>query len=235
MDHEVGILAMEAVKMKEDIIEKGAIIQRDKQTYAVAPHIPGGFISIGDFRKIVDTAERYHAATLKMTSGQRIAVIGVEEDDLTGFWNDVQRDIGYAIGLCVRMVKFCPGTTYCRHGKQDAMGVGAVLDGRHHGRPLSAKFKIGVAGCEYACNAPLFKEVGLLGLPEGWQISIGGTCGAKPRLGDIVAEKLNDTEAVEMTDKIIHWFETGDFKTKVRMGRIIDEMGLAEVKKAIGI
>jgi len=25
--------------MKEDIFEKGAIIQRDKETYAVAPHI----------------------------------------------------------------------------------------------------------------------------------------------------------------------------------------------------
>jgi NAD(P)H-nitrite reductase large subunit len=221
--------------MKEDILEKGAIIQRDKETYAVAPHIPGGFISVADFRKLVETADKYHAQAMKMTSGQRIAVIGLEEKDLDAFWTDSERNIGYAIGLCVRMVKFCPGTTYCRHGKQDAMGVGAELDRRHHGRFLSAKFKIGVAGCEYACNAPRFKEVGLLGLPKGWQVSIGGTCGAKPRFGDIVADGLDDARAIALADAIINWFASGDFKPKVRMGRIIEELGLDQVKKAIGV
>ena len=221
--------------MKEDILEKGAIIQRDQQTFAVAPHIPGGFISVDEFSKIVDTADKYNAQTLKMTSGQRIVVVGLQESDLSAFWRDVERQIGYAIGLCVRMVKFCPGTTYCRHGKQDAMGVGLELDRQHHGRMLSAKFKIGVAGCEYACNAPLFKEVGLLGLPDGWQVTIGGTCGAKPRFGDVIAQGLNDDQAKELTDKVISWFEFGNFKPKVRMGRIIDELGLDAVKKAIGI
>jgi NAD(P)H-nitrite reductase large subunit len=221
--------------MKEDIIGKGAIIQRDKKTYAVAPHIPGGFISVADFSKLVDTAGKYKADAMKMTSGQRIAVFGIQEHDLDGFWSDIERDIGYAIGLCVRMVKFCPGTTYCRHGKQDAMAVGGELDHRHHGRMLSAKFKIGVAGCEYACNAPLFKEVGLVGLPEGWRISIGGTCGAKPRFGDIIAEGLDDAQALAATDAIINWYASGNFKPKYRMGRIIDQLGLDEVKRSIGI
>jgi NAD(P)H-nitrite reductase large subunit len=221
--------------MKEDILEKGAIIQRDQLTFAVAPHIPGGFITVDDFTRIIETADKYHAQTLKMTSGQRIAVVGLEESDLDAFWKDVERDIGYAIGLCVRMVKFCMGTTHCRHGKQDAMNLGMELDRRYHGRMLSAKFKIGVAGCEYACNAPLFKEIGLLGLPEGWQVTIGGTCGAKPRFGDIIAQGLNDDQAKELTEKILNWFESGNFKPKVRMGRVIDEIGLDEVKKAIGI
>jgi NAD(P)H-nitrite reductase large subunit len=221
--------------MKEDILEKGAIIQRDQQTFAVAPHIPGGFISVDDFAKIVETADKYNAQTLKMTSGQRIAVVGLQESDLDAFWKDVERGIGYAIGLCIRMVKFCMGTTHCRHGKQDAMNVGLEMDGRYHGRMLSAKFKIGVAGCEYACNAPLFKEIGLIGFPEGWQVSIGGTCGAKPRFGDIIATGLNDDQVKELTGKIIDWFEAGNFKPKVRMGRVIDELGLEAVKKAIGI
>lgn len=32
--------------MKEDLLKSGAIIQRDQETYAVAPHIPGGFIDM---------------------------------------------------------------------------------------------------------------------------------------------------------------------------------------------
>ena len=221
--------------MKEDILEKGAIVQAGQATYAVAPHSPGGFISVAQFRRLVNAAEKYEAVAMKMTSGQRIAVIGLKEESLDNFWRDVQMDIGYAIGLCVRMVKFCPGTTYCRHGKRDAVKVGRQLDKRHHGRALSAKFKIGVSGCEYACNAPMFKEVGLTGLPEGWRVSIGGTCGAKPRLGDVIAEGLTDGEVVDMTNRIVDFFENGKFPPKVRLGRIIDRIGLAEIKKAVCI
>jgi NAD(P)H-nitrite reductase large subunit len=219
----------------EDILEKGAIIQRGREMYAVAPHIPGGFIGVSEFRKIVDTAEKYHAVAMKMTSGQRIAVIGLKQEDLDAFWQDVNRGIGYAIGLCVRMVKFCPGTTYCRYGMQDAMGLGLEMDKRYHGCMLSAKFKIGVAGCDYACNAPLFKEVGLTGLSDGWQIAVGGTCGARPRLGNVIADKLDANRALDITERVIQWFKNGNFRPKVRMGRIIDEIGLDAFKKAIDL
>ena len=221
--------------MEVDILEKGAILQRGKETFAVAPHIPGGFIRVPDFRKLLDTAEKYNAAALKMTSGQRIAVVGLKEADLDAFWKDVEMNIGYAIGLCVRMVKFCPGTTYCRHGKQDAMGVGMALDKKYHGRFLSAKFKIGVAGCEYACNAPVFKEIGLTGFPEGWKVTAGGTCGAKPRMGDLLAENLNDADAMEMAKRVFQFFENSDSPSKVRLGRIVDKMGVDEFKKAVGV
>ena len=221
--------------MDDDILEKGAILQRGKETFAVAPHIPGGFIRVADFRRLLDSAEKFNAAALKMTSGQRIAVVGLKEADLDAFWDDVQMNIGYAIGLCVRMVKFCPGTTYCRHGKQDAMGVGMALDKEYHGRFLSAKFKMGVAGCEYACNAPVFKEIGLTGFPEGWKVTAGGTCGAKPRMGDLMGENLTDGDAMEMAGRIFHFFDNADGPPKVRLGRIIDKMGIDEFKKAVGV
>ncbi len=219
----------------DDIPEKGAILQRDRKTYAVAPHIPGGFIGVAEFRKLAETAEKYNAAALKMTSGQRIAVVGLKPEDLDAFWHDVGRDVGHAIGLCVRMVKFCPGTTYCRYGKQDAMALGAELDRRYHGLPLSAKFKMAVAGCENACNAPIVKEVGLTGIPGGWRLTVGGTCGAKPRLGNLIAENLTADEALELTGRVVGWFEKGRFRAKVRMGRIIEEIGLPAFKTAIGV
>lgn len=31
--------------MKKDLLEKGAIVQRDQETFAIAPHIPGGITS----------------------------------------------------------------------------------------------------------------------------------------------------------------------------------------------
>jgi NAD(P)H-nitrite reductase large subunit len=133
------------------------------------------------------------------------------------------------------MVKFCPGTTWCRHGKQDAVGVGLKLDKLYHGYPLPAKFKIGVAGCEYSCAAPLIKEVGLRGTPEGWTVTAGGNGGAKPRLGDIVAEGLDDERAIDMVGRVVHFFEACSWANKVRLGRVIDKIGLDEFKKAIAV
>ncbi len=220
--------------MKTDIVEKGAIIQRDRQSYAIAPHIPGGFLSLAAFKRLVEVAEKYHAAAMKLTSGQRLAIIGLREEDLEAVWQELDMPIGYAIGLCVRMVKFCPGTTYCRHGKQDAMGLGAELDRRYHGYPLPAKFKIGVAGCEYSCAAPAVKEIGLIGTSEGWTLLAGGSAGAKPRFGDLLATGLTDQEALTLVDRIIRFAEQVPTK-KVRLGRIIEQLGLAEFKRAIGV
>jgi NAD(P)H-nitrite reductase large subunit len=222
--------------MKADIIEnQGAILQRGTDLYAIAPHIPGGFLDVTTFKRLVDVAEKYGAVALKLTAGQRIAVIGIREEELGAVWQELEMSIGYAIGLCVRMVKFCPGTTYCRHGKQDAMGVGLRVDKRYHGYRLPAKFKIGVAGCEYGCAAPLVKEIGLRGTPEGWLLTAGGTCGAKPRLGDLIAEGLNDADAEDAVDKLIRFFESCDWAHKMRLGRVIDKIGLDAFRKAVNL
>ena len=43
--------------MKKDILEKGAILQRDRESYAIAPHIPGGIADTATLRKICDVAD----------------------------------------------------------------------------------------------------------------------------------------------------------------------------------
>ena len=224
-----------SAEKKGDILEKGAILQRDGDLYAIAPHIPGGFIDVESFRILVDVAEKYNAKAMKLTSGQRIAVVGIREEDIDAAWADVKRGIGFAIGLCVRMVKFCPGTTYCRHGKQDAMGLGKVLDKHFHGYMLPAKFKIGVAGCEYGCAGSSVKEVGIIGTPEGWTVLAGGNCGARPRLADKMAEGMKADEVVDLTDRIVKFFEGCEWANKMRLSRVIEKIGLDEFKKAVGV
>ena len=111
--------------MAEDLLEKGAIMQRDKETYAIAPHIPGGIIT--DFnllRRLADAAEKYGVKAAKLTSAQRIALVGLKLEDLDSIWQDLGMVPGAAIGLCVRSIKICPGTTFCRIAQQDAVGVG---------------------------------------------------------------------------------------------------------------
>ena len=132
--------------MNKDILEKGAILQRDKETYAIAPHIPGGITTPAMLHKLADVAEKYNAAAIKITGAQRIAIVGLPADKLDEIWSMLGEKPGAAIGLCVRSVKICPGTTFCKKGQQDAVTVGLELDKRYHGFELPWKFKMGVSG-----------------------------------------------------------------------------------------
>lgn len=217
--------------MSKDILEKGAILQRDKETFAIAPHIPGGIIDPAGLRRIADVAEKYNAKVLKITSAQRIAIVGIDPKDIDAAWNDLGMKAGAAIGLCVRSIKICPGTTFCKRGQQDSVGIGLKLDQIYHGMQLPWKFKIGVSGCGNSCAEPAVKDIGLIGMAKGWKLLVGGSSGVKPRLGVVLAENLSDEAALSLIDKIILYYK--DHAKKQRLGEFIDEIGFDKFKQDI--
>ncbi|MBM4274653.1 MAG: NAD(P)/FAD-dependent oxidoreductase [Deltaproteobacteria bacterium] len=221
--------------MAEDLLDKGAIVQRDKETYAIAPHIPGGIIT--DFnllRRMADVGDKYGAKAIKLTSAQRFALVGLKAEDLDRVWQDLGLIAGAAIGLCVRSIKICPGTTFCRLGMQDAVGVGLKLDELYHGMPLPYKFKIGVSGCPNNCSESPIKDIGLVGMNKGWRVLAGGyVSGLKPRLADVIAADLNDDQVLDLTARILEWYKQAD--KKKRLGRVIDDVGLDRFKEDLGL
>lgn len=211
--------------MKKDLLEKGAIVQRDQETFAIAPHIPGGITSPATLRKIADVAEKFNAKALKLTSAQRIAIVGIEESKLDEIWEAVGEKPGAAIGMCVRSVKICPGTTFCKRGQQDSVGVGLELDKTYHGMELPWKFKIGVSGCANDCGEVCIKDVGLIGTPKGWNVMVGGNGGGMPRLSLKLVEHVpSDEEAIAIVAKIVAWFKAQN--RKGRLGKLVQEVGL---------
>jgi len=210
--------------MKKDILEKGAILQRDRETYAIAPHIPGGMTTSDTLRKIADVADKYNL-TLKITSAQRIAMFGVREEDLDAIWADLKEKQGAAIGLCVRSVKICPGTTHCKRAVQDSIALGLKVDAIYHSMHLPNKMKIGVAGCVLSCAEVAVKDIGVMGTLKGWRILVGGNAGAHPRLGDVLVETAaDDDEVLAVIDRIVTWYRNSG--REVRLGKIIQQMGI---------
>lgn len=219
--------------MANDLLEKGAILQRDKETYAIAPHIPAGIVTPDMLRKIADAAEKYNAAAIKLTSAQRMAIVGLNEEDLDNVWADLGMKPGAAIGLCVRSVKICPGTTFCKRGQQDAVGLGLKLDGRYHGMELPSKLKMGVAGCTNSCSEPAVKDIGIMGTPKGYTLMVGGTAGRNPRIADVVAEGLSEDEVLDIVERILKFYKSTT--KKQRLGSLIDEIGPERFKKEVGL
>ncbi len=218
--------------MKKDILEKGAILQRDRETYAIAPHIPGGITDTATLRKICDVADRYGVKELKLTSAQRIALMGVKEEDLDTIWTDLGERPGAAIGLCVRSVKICPGTTWCKRGVQDSVALGLKIDTIYHAMELPNKMKMGVSGCMINCAETMLKDIGISGTPKGWRIYVGGNAGARPRVGDVLTDTgPNEDEVLAIVTRIVDYYK--NCGSEQRLGRVVEQMGIEAFKKAV--
>jgi len=218
--------------MKKDILEKGATLQQDRETYAIAPHIPGGTTDTATLRRICDVADKYRVQAIKITSAQRIALIGVREEELDDVWADLAQPQGAVIGLCVRSVKICPGTTCCKRGVQDSIGLGLKLDAIYHAMPLPGKMKMGVAGCRLSCAEVWVKDIGIMGTLNGWNILVGGTAGVRPRLADILVEDVpTDDEVLAIVAKIIDYYRNNP--KNERIGRIVEEIGMDRFRAAV--
>ncbi|MBA7677009.1 Nitrite reductase [NAD(P)H] [subsurface metagenome] len=212
--------------------EKGVIIQRDKQTYAVAPHIPCGVVKPDTLRKLADVAEKHGAAALKITSAARIAIVGVDEKDVDAIWSELGMSPGFAIGLCVRSVKACPGTTFCKRGIQDSLALGLKFDEKYHGLELPGKLKIGVSGCPNQCAETCIKDIGLVGMPKGWRLLVGGNGGTKPRLSKELVKDITTEKAIELVEKIIEYYKD-NARPHQRLGSMIEKIGFDEFKAAM--
>jgi NAD(P)H-nitrite reductase large subunit len=212
--------------------EKGAIPQNDNETYAIAPHIPCGVVTPDLLRKIADVSEKYQAKAIKITGATRLAIVGLKESDIDSVWEELGMGKGAAVGLCVRSIRACPGTTFCKLGKQDALGIGMELDRKYHAAALPGKFKMAVSGCKLSCSESWVRDIGLIGFPGGWTLTIGGNVGMTPRIGKELVAGLDDDQMLAAVEKVIAVY-TDQAKPGERLGKMIERLGLDPFKAAL--
>lgn len=210
--------------------EKGVILQRDKKSYAIAPHIPCGLVTPELLERFANVARKY-SAEMKITSAARIAFLGIKEEDVDAIWSELGTGQGYPVGLCVRSIKVCPGKSFCRLAKQNSIEMGMKLDHKYHGKPMPSKMKMAVSGCKIQCGENCIKDISLYGTESGWSVMVGGMGGIKPRLADVLVEDVSAQQAEAIVEDIIAYYrESG---RRARIGFIIDKIGIQALRKAI--
>ena len=216
--------------MKLDIVEKGAIVQRDRQTYAITPHLPAGLATPEQLEQIAAVARRFNAR-LKLSSAQRVMIIGLAEEDIDAAWADLDGlRRGRPFGPCVRSLKICPGTDFCKRGQQDSVALGLQLDERFQAKELPWKLKMSVSGCMNDCAEACIKDIALLGTPKGWHLQVGGNGGSAPRLSQRLLQHIaTKEEALAAVERLVEWFIAQN--RKCRIGKLIDEVGLEQMRK----
>jgi len=218
--------------MSTEEAPKGAILQRDKETYAIVPRIPCGLLTKEKLRNLATVVEKYDIPIVKLTSGHRIALVGMKADKINEIYADLGMDPGKATELCLHYVQACPGTEVCKFGIQDSLGFGIRLEGLMAGRETPAKLKIGVSGCPFTCAEGLVRDIGVTGRKKGWTVSFGGNSGKQARVGDVLAEEISEDEVITLINRCIDYYaEHG--KIKERTSRFIERIGLDTFKEAV--
>lgn len=215
------------------MLPKYAVLQKprgEKRTYGITPRIPGGFVTPKTLRKLADVAEKYHG-TLKITSGQRVAILGILPEDVDKAWQDLGMEPAVLSPYSVKNVEMCPAS-FCKRAKQNSMKLAMRLEKQYYGAPTPNRTKIGVVGCMNACTSANSKDIAVLANDEGYVVRVGGSAGFYPRLPDFIADHLTDDEAFDMVEAVYdHYCQTANPGEK--LGDYIDRIGIDSFRDSV--
>ncbi|KAI0364905.1 nitrite reductase [Pilatotrama ljubarskyi] len=212
-----------------------ANIQRNG-TFSVVPRVPGGEITPDKLVVLGQVAKKYGLYT-KITGGQRVDLFGAEKADLPSIWKelvDAGFESGHAYGKALRTVKSCVGTSWCRYGIGDSVGMAIRLEERYKGIRSPHKFKGGVSGCVRECAEAQGKDFGLIATDKGWNIFVCGNGGATPRHATLLAADVPPSRVLRIMDRfIMYYISTAD--KLMRTARWLEAMdgGIEKLRRVI--
>ncbi len=204
--------------------------------YSVVPRVPGGEITPAQLIALGQVADKYKLYT-KITGGQRIDLFGARVDQLPDIWEeliDAGFESGHAYGKALRTVKSCVGSTWCRYGVQDSVGMAIRLENRYKGIRSPHKMKSAVSGCVRECAEAQSKDFALIATEKGYNVYVCGNGGSKPRHADLLIPDVSERDAVRYLDRfIMYYIRTADklMRTSVWLDKL--EGGIDQLRKVI--
>src|SRR5690606_29729452 len=148
-------------------------------TYSIVPRIAGGEITPDKLIVLGEVAKEFELHT-KITGGQRIDLFGAQLHQLPTIWKkliDAGFETGHAYGKSVRTVKSCVGSTWCRYGVLDSVGMAIAIENRYKGLRAPHKLKFAVSGCTRECAEAQSKDIGVIATENGWNLYVCGNGG----------------------------------------------------------
>jgi nitrite reductase (NADH) large subunit len=212
-----------------------ANMQKDG-TFSVVPRMAGGEVTPDGLIAVGQVAKKYNLYT-KITGGQRVDLFGARVHELPLIWQeliDAGFETGHAYGKSVRTVKSCVGSTWCRYGVQDSVGMAILIENRYKGLRAPHKLKFAVSGCTRECAEAQSKDVGIIATEKGWNLYLCGNGGMRPRHAELFATDLDDATLIQYIDRFLMFYiQTGDRLQRTSVWRENLEGGLDYLRKVV--
>lgn len=210
-------------------------IQKDG-SYSVVPRMAGGEVTPDGLIAVGQVAKKYGLYT-KITGGQRVDLFGARVEQLPFIWEELIAagfESGHAYGKALRTVKSCVGSTWCRYGVGDSVGLAVELENRYKGLRAPHKIKFGVSGCTRECAEAQGKDVGVIATEKGWNLYVCGNGGMKPRHAELIASDLDKDTLVRLIDRFLMFYvRTADRLQRTSTWRDNLEGGLDYLKGVV--
>ena len=205
-------------------------------SYSVIPRIPGGEITPEQLIAIGEVAKEFDLYT-KITGGQRIDMFGARLEQLPAIWKKLQAvglESGHAYAKALRTVKSCVGSTWCRFGVQDSVGLAIRIENRYKGLRAPHKIKSAVSGCSRECAEAQSKDFGVIATDKGYNLYLCGNGGLKPQHAKLFAEDLDEITLIKYIDRfLMYYVRTADRLTRTATWLNKFEGGIERLKEII--
>jgi len=218
----------------KEVLPMDKVTDNQKNTYNVLPGTKMGLLSIDYLEQLTELAKKHAIPFFKITSAQRLAIIGHEPETAEKIWRELGLKEGPKKPAGIHYIQACPGVKWCKYGRQDSLALGEKLAKVFGDLPLPAKTKVGISGCPLNCCESYVRDIGVFGKKNGWTLVFGGNGGGCPRIADIVAEDLNDEEVIEYIGRCLDFYRanarkmerTGRLMRRIKPDRLWDHIGV---------
>lgn len=172
--------------------------------------IPGDVTS-AQMDLLADLADRYSFGELRITHLQNVVLGHVRQDHLFELWQILQLNgLGTPnIGLITDIIA-CPGLDYCSLANARSIPIAQKLSARFADAGLQREIgslRLNISGCINACGHHHAGHIGILGVDkrgeEAFQITLGGSSGDLPSIGQIIGSAMSEDETVDAIVRII--------------------------------
>ncbi|OQX12553.1 MAG: nitrite reductase [Desulfobulbaceae bacterium A2] len=214
-------------------MKQTATAETKDTSYVILPGLHMGMLTLTDLERLTALVRKYQVPGVKVTGAQRVAFLGLAPERLAA----LRSELGLPEGAAhtrgrLHTVQACPGKAWCKYGLRDSLALGRRLEELTLERPLPAKVKVGISGCPMNCCESSLRDVGLQARNGGWRLSFGGNAANRPRIGDVVAEGLDDDQALALVRRCLEFY-TDKAVYKTRSARFMERFGIDVLQQGV--
>ncbi|OAS16476.1 nitrite reductase large subunit NirB [Paenibacillus oryzisoli] len=203
-------------------------------TYAITPRMYGGVTNAEQLRLLADVIDKYHVPVVKLTGGAHLDLLGIAEEQVGA----IGAEMGHlasttpSYGRKITTVATCSGKDYDRSAMQDSIRMGILLEQRLEHMQLPTGVSAAVSASPLHRAGTLAKDLGLVGVPGGWEIYVGGSAGTKLRQAELFCTEANEENVLDLATAFLQWYrEEANFGETT--SQWVERIGITQLREQL--
>jgi NAD(P)H-nitrite reductase large subunit len=196
---------------------------------AIAPRfgVGGSLFSAAQWRSIGEVLA--NDATVEFTTFKQLyaEIEDNEYEDAKQRLEDAGLEV-YPTGFFSKNLQAC---NFCRGAEDAGLATALKLNELVAGLPVASPLKVGYAGCANATSEPLFKDIGVVKMKEGFNVYVGGEGKSlKASVARLLVENVTENRLYAIINLLISQYQT-ESRKKERYSRFVQRLTIERIRE----